>query len=422
FSGEKVQILALVVVFTTSKTTIDSSSLTFFLGPFWRFFLFTTFWDLSLEILRDILWVKDWCYRTGFGGLLDDSIVSALAMRFQAVSPACMPSSNGKKPKIICKKDDARENGRILNGSDFLEGKSGRLKGGSSTVHNGNTHKEMEYLNSPSDQVSEDGKSSQENQVPRKRVFEGTGDLLLQWGQNKRSRGYRADYNRNMVEEPSVKERKIIRIDRRSGRQEKQIASAQNPSAVHSRSTPLRPCTPVHDASAPGFIHRNSEDPSPSGNCVNLGNNGFFSDSRVFNRKADMHAPKSPEKVDKAVPGSLQTNCGLAAGIPRESTPSETEAFAHTEKVNLDMFEWPRIYISLSRKEKEDDFFAMKGSKLPQRPKKRAKNVDKILQYCFPGNWLSDLTKSRYEVREKKCVKKKPRGLKAMECLDSDSD
>lgn len=29
-----------------------------------------------------------------------------------------------------------------------------------------------------------------------------------------------------------------------------------------------------------------------------------------------------------------------------------------------------------------------------------------LLQYCFPGMWLSDLTKSRYEVREKKSVKK----------------
>jgi hypothetical protein len=27
-------------------------------------------------------------------------------------------------------------------------------------------------------------------------------------------------------------------------------------------------------------------------------------------------------------------------------------------------------------------------------------------QYCFPGMWLSDLTRNRYEVREKKCVKK----------------
>lgn len=52
------------------------------------------------------------------------------------------------------------------------------------------------------------------------------------------------------------------------------------------------------------------------------------------------------------------------------------------EKLGVERFELPRIYISLSRKEKEDDFLAMKGTKLPQRPKKRAKNVDKTLQVC----------------------------------------
>ncbi|XP_020266610.1 uncharacterized protein LOC109842109 [Asparagus officinalis] len=88
----------------------------------------------------------------------------------------------------------------------------------------------------------------------------------------------------------------------------------------------------------------------------------------------------------------------------------------------LQHLEWPRIYVSLSRKEKEDDFLAMKGTKLPQRPKKRAKNIDKSLQYVFPGMWLSDLTRGRYEVREKKCVKKKRRGLKGMESMDSDSE
>ncbi|XP_071920389.1 uncharacterized protein [Coffea arabica] len=85
--------------------------------------------------------------------------------------------------------------------------------------------------------------------------------------------------------------------------------------------------------------------------------------------------------------------------------------------------EWPRIYIPLSRKEKEEDFLAMKGTKLPHRPKKRPKTIDRILQYCFPGMWLSDLTRGRYEVREKKCPRKqKRRGLKGMESLESDSE
>jgi hypothetical protein len=50
------------------------------------------------------------------------------------------------------------------------------------------------------------------------------------------------------------------------------------------------------------------------------------------------------------------------------------------EKIGVERFELSLIYISLSRKEKDGDFLAMKGTKLPQRPKKRAKNVDKTLQ------------------------------------------
>uniref|UniRef100_A0A804N8E5 DUF1639 family protein n=1 Tax=Zea mays TaxID=4577 RepID=A0A804N8E5_MAIZE len=76
------------------------------------------------------------------------------------------------------------------------------------------------------------------------------------------------------------------------------------------------------------------------------------------------------------------------------------------KKLGVERFELSLIYISLLWKEKEDDFLVMKGTKLPQRPKKRAKNVDKTLQFVFPGMWLSDLIRGRYEVREKKCVKK----------------
>uniref|UniRef100_A0A7N0T8Y5 Uncharacterized protein n=1 Tax=Kalanchoe fedtschenkoi TaxID=63787 RepID=A0A7N0T8Y5_KALFE len=38
---------------------------------------------------------------------------------------------------------------------------------------------------------------------------------------------------------------------------------------------------------------------------------------------------------------------------------------------------WPKLFVSLSSKEKEEDFMAMKGCKLPQRPKKRAKLVQR---------------------------------------------
>ncbi|KAL9240196.1 hypothetical protein vseg_014442 [Gypsophila vaccaria] len=84
---------------------------------------------------------------------------------------------------------------------------------------------------------------------------------------------------------------------------------------------------------------------------------------------------------------------------------------------------WPKLYISLSSKEKEEDFLAMKGCKLPQRPKKRAKLIQRTLLLVSPGAWLTDMCQERYEVREKKTPKKRPRGLKAMgNLLDTDSE
>ncbi|GAA0157676.1 hypothetical protein LIER_14895 [Lithospermum erythrorhizon] len=83
---------------------------------------------------------------------------------------------------------------------------------------------------------------------------------------------------------------------------------------------------------------------------------------------------------------------------------------------------WPKIYVTLSSKEKEEDFLAMKGCKLPQRPKKRAKVVQRTLLMVSPGAWLAEVTRERYEVKEKKNSKKKPRGLKAMGGIESESE
>ncbi|KAK4365092.1 hypothetical protein RND71_016450 [Anisodus tanguticus] len=82
----------------------------------------------------------------------------------------------------------------------------------------------------------------------------------------------------------------------------------------------------------------------------------------------------------------------------------------------------PKFLIGLTNKEKEEDFMAIKGSKLPQRPKKRAKFIQRTLNLISPGAWLCDLSLERYEVREKKVSKKRPRGLKAMGNMESDSE
>ncbi|KAK4780623.1 hypothetical protein SAY87_016729 [Trapa incisa] len=94
----------------------------------------------------------------------------------------------------------------------------------------------------------------------------------------------------------------------------------------------------------------------------------------------------------------------------------------HKAKNDKGAVVWPKLFLSLSSKEKEEDFMAFKGCKPPQRPKKRAKLIQRSVLLVCPGTWLSDLSHERYEVREKKASKKKPRGLKAMGSIDSESD
>ncbi|XP_058101050.1 uncharacterized protein LOC131245540 isoform X2 [Magnolia sinica] len=382
-------------------------------------------------------------------------------MRYQRVSPDILPLSNGRKSNLrTCKEDDA-DSGRISNYNGF-EGKALRFRPGSTP----STSQDQNFAQFPvSDSLQPENHAAKS--LNNHENSPG-GDLLLRWGHTKRSRGSRSD-SRAATDDSSLQTRQVIKIHRRMVTGVKQTVvnqatagmlppCAASVTAPYSRGANLRPCLPApREAPAPllnrwrgrsatsvlfpvsSFTEyllshlalamiRNLEDRSAHGNGPQSSNGG----SRILPRSAEKRSrsPPSSEKADKSASCSAtavsEKRNGLAAPADPtnvESTPRpEPDATGAAEKVNLDLFEWPRIYISLSRKEKEDDFLAMKGTKLPQRPKKRAKNVDRALQYCFPGMWLSDLTRSRYEVREKKCVKKKRRGLKGMESMESDSE
>lgn len=56
--------------------------------------------------------------------------------------------------------------------------------------------------------------------------------------------------------------------------------------------------------------------------------------------------------------------------------------FANPKEENKKIV-WPKLLISLSSKEKEEDFMAMKGCKPPQRPKKRAKLIQRTILVSF---------------------------------------
>lgn len=117
--------------------------------------------------------------------------------------------------------------------------------------------------------------------------------------------------------------------------------------------------------------------------------------SRSTTSAAKAPSPTSPDRIEKKATGfgpkkedkQHHQNGSLtrAASADHHHVESEQETGANNnggvEKANVvEVIEWPKIYVSLSRKEKEDDFLAMKGTKLPHRPKKRAKNVDRALQ------------------------------------------
>eukprot|EP00268_Persea_americana_P030914 TRINITY_DN2_c0_g1_i1.p1 TRINITY_DN2_c0_g1~~TRINITY_DN2_c0_g1_i1.p1 ORF type:complete len:319 (+),score=76.66 TRINITY_DN2_c0_g1_i1:252-1208(+) len=317
-------------------------------------------------------------------------------MRYQRVSPDYIPVTNGRKTHVLTCKEDVAESGELLNYDGFCE-KDPKFRSGSnpSTSNDPNS---SQFLASDSLQLDNHAPKTQDN----KHDSSLGADVLLQWGHKKRSRGPRAE-NRVVTDESLIQERQMIKVHNKRA-----IVSG-----LAKQGTNLRPY-PTSETN-PGFVLDRSLVESSSVN-VSLLSNG---NGQIHSFSFEKRSPPSPEKTDKAKGSIVQ-----ASPMNVESAPKvEAETAKAAEKMNLDKLEWPRIYISLSRKEKEDDFLIMKGTKLPQRPKKRSKNIDRTLQYCFPGMWLSDLTRSRYEVREKKCVKKKRRGLKGLEkCKDSDSE
>ncbi|KAJ0054735.1 hypothetical protein Pint_00126 [Pistacia integerrima] len=59
-----------------------------------------------------------------------------------------------------------------------------------------------------------------------------------------------------------------------------------------------------------------------------------------------------------------------------------------------------KFSISLTKEEIEDDFLILTGSKPARRPKKRAKNVQRQLDFVFPGLWLASITPDSYRVND----------------------
>ncbi|CAL1361455.1 unnamed protein product [Linum trigynum] len=437
---------------TSSSSLLVLSLLVFFFFFFFFFvlgFLFEFVFDDS-EILLCVL--ESW-----------------VLLRYQSVSPDCLPLPNGKKPtSTVGTSGRSIPNGASSSPTGY-EIKGFRYRSPSRT-------QDFHHHSSSSNGVAAGSPSRSDKREVSPPSRGGSGDMLLQWGQKKRARVSRSEI-RALADESSssgqARQQPVASKDPRRLDGSKLPAPSMQPpppaAAQHPQQTTNGRGGNLRKETAALLPHRNLEKRSAGNGSPSRASGG--GGSRLVSRSttAGKRSPPTPDKVDKKAQHQQQQptsrssrdeklNGSAAAaaallhhhhqaaaaadhhhhGHGRHHVESTSGQFDHeggrggaavhnntaAAPVERLAVEWPRIFLSLSRKEKEDDFLVMKGTKLPQRPKKRAKNVDRGLQFCYPGMWLSDLTKSRYEVREKKSVKKqqKRRGLKGMESMDSESE
>ncbi|GAA0170480.1 hypothetical protein LIER_24728 [Lithospermum erythrorhizon] len=258
-------------------------------------------------------------------------------------------------------------------------------------------------------------------------------DVLLQWGHRKKSRcsrGMMVSQTTTDDSSSSSSASQFLHPNKLQGRSSPSTVNINNnntngtmhppslPSSCNGLPKPPNSRSSSRIASSTASPVRGIEERSATG--------GDGEAKMVVPSRCRAAVKKSPSRDKKAIPASppiitrpdspSQTNHPEAISVASKSAVNDASNCIATtkpgggvgEKINgvVEVHDWPRIYIALSKKEKEEDFMAMKGSKLPHRPKKRPKAIDRMLQYCYPGMWLSDLTRGRYEVREKKSTKK----------------
>ncbi|XP_050363701.1 uncharacterized protein LOC126782485 [Argentina anserina] len=233
-----------------------------------------------------------------------------------------------------------------------------------------------------------------------------TSEFVLQWGNRKRLRCMKIQVKDDSSGVPVT--RTTVRVDRRVIRSDKDSSTTNG--YLNLRQRPSSPQQPPLQR-----VLRNSETSSAAmrahqsnGGAVR----GIASPDRAGDKKGtanNHHNYHHNDNHHKSAASSDSKKGGSSSGSGDAAAPPVV---------------WPpKFVIALTNKEKEEDFMAIKGSKLPQRPKKRAKFIQRTVNLVTPGAWLCDLTLERYEVREKKISKKRPRGLKAMGTMvESDSE
>ncbi|KAK8550430.1 hypothetical protein V6N13_118948 [Hibiscus sabdariffa] len=237
-------------------------------------------------------------------------------------------------------------------------------------------------------------------------------DFVLQWGNRKRLRCMKIQVK---DDQSGPVNRTTVRVDRRVVRADKDSSSQPRSNNNHGtgcfnlRQRPASPQAPppqrilsaMRGQSNGGIRGFASPDRGAHETRGGNHNNYNYNHNHHHTNNKPVASSETAHDIKKGGSGS-SSGSGEVAAVP--------------------IFWPPKFVIALTNKEKEEDFMVFRGSRLPQRPKKRTKFIQRTLNLVSPGTWLCDLTLERYEVREKKITKKRPRGLKAMGNVESDSE
>lgn len=267
-----------------------------------------------------------------------------------------------------------------------------------------------------------------------------SSDFVLQWGNRKRLRCMKfqaKDHTNNNSSGSGLAQRATTRIDRRVVRSDLSKREDPNSNQLNSNINAGK-----SNSGGNGYLNLRQRQASPSHRILrnsesllgmrghSNGVRGLASPDRGEKRGGGTNGNNNSTHHHSKKNNINNSNPHSDHHYPHSNGGGGSGSSGHDEKKggsssggDTIVAVWPpKFVIALTNKEKEEDFMAIKGSKLPQRPKKRAKFIQRTLNLVSPGAWLCDLTLERYEVREKKVSKKRPRGLKAMGNVESDSE
>ncbi|KAF7819890.1 DUF1639 family protein [Senna tora] len=168
--------------------------------------------------------------------------------------------------------------------------------------------------------------------------------------------------------------------------------------------------TPFHDSKRKSNTHRFNTSVDNDNNNIDAVREKLTTDLRVAAKKLKVSILEeggggggNDNNNNNAGPWNLRTRraackapheeegkCDLGSSPMKKKEGEEAVAAASKTKFS----------ITLPKKDVEQDFLAMLGTKPPRRPKKRPRVVQRKLDTLFPGLWLTEVNAESYKVSD----------------------